>query len=95
MLKVLFLLKNQESTWHLSYTLHVTVLFPMRKSTELHNASKKSKGAVMKQLMHKLRKQKDGEEKSRRSGDNVTVPVLLVDRSRDYPRNILGVIVDR
>ena len=28
-------------------------------------------------------------------GDNVTVPIPLVDRGRGDPRNIMGVIVDR
>ena len=28
-------------------------------------------------------------------GDNVTVPIPLVDRGRGDPRNLIGVIVDR
>ncbi|GFO37116.1 hypothetical protein PoB_006362100 [Plakobranchus ocellatus] len=46
--EILFLLENQKSIWHLSHPLHLTVLFPLLKTTELHNTSKKSKGVVMK-----------------------------------------------
>ncbi|GFN99636.1 hypothetical protein PoB_002614200 [Plakobranchus ocellatus] len=67
MLKVLFLLENQKSTWHLSHPLHVKVLFPLLKTNELHHTSQKSKSAVVKQPMHKLQSRNDGERKSRKS----------------------------
>ena len=33
--------------------------------------------------------------KTGEAGDNVTVPIPMVDREKDDPRNILGVTVDR
>ncbi|GFN84633.1 hypothetical protein PoB_001113900 [Plakobranchus ocellatus] len=86
MLKVLLLLENQKNTWHLSHPLHLTALF-----TAENHASKKSKGVAMNKPMHKPRKLKNGYEQ----GDNVAVPVPIVDRGRGDPRNILSIITDR